>query len=121
MQSTLGKRLQSVKVKIACEQRNRQQSARLNDSKNTTDEIALLPSTNPKASNPNEKKTEIKHRSAHYAQYDTVSSVHDIEQDMNFDYNEQYHKLQNIVEVPSKNITRNNSIVEASDMANSKV
>ena len=77
--------------------------------------------------------------------YDTVTSVNDIEQD---DYNNYYDEekkskqqlyplnrltnttlpttayertLTNIVEVPSKNITRNNSASDVEALANSKV
>lgn len=71
--------------------------------------------------------------SLYQGSYDTVNSVHDIEQD---DHNKYYNndkkssadqplliyenKLGKIVEVPSKNITRNNS-TELNDIANSKV
>jgi hypothetical protein len=120
MQSPLGKRLRSGKVKLACEQRN-QQSAKKIYANTAADEVALLATTNQKALNSNERNNENrKNNGGHYTQYDTVSSVHDIEQDVNFDYPEprRPQQLQNIVEVPSKNITRNNSVADATEMAN---
>jgi hypothetical protein len=69
----------------------------------------------------------------HPATYDTVSSVHDIEQDDHVSYyidnNGKYgkepliagfSKLTKILEVPSKNITRNNSVNDVNEIANSK-
>lgn len=68
-----------------------------------------------------------------YGSYDTVTSVHDIGQDDHHYYSEKKdvsqqqplltyeRKLGKIMEVPSKNITRNNSISDVSDVANSKV
>jgi hypothetical protein len=66
--------------------------------------------------------------------YDTVTSVHDIEQDDHIYYGEKAKdtsreplitsfekKLGKILEVPSKNITRNNSVNDVSDVANTKV
>ena len=67
--------------------------------------------------------------------YDTVTSVHDIEQDDHIYYAENkgnnkdasreplmagFQKLGKILEVPSKNITRNNSINDVNEIANSK-
>ena len=72
--------------------------------------------------------------SLYQGSYDTVNSVHDIEQD---DHQKYYYsdkkaaadqpllpyerKLGKILEVPSKNITRNNSITDVQEHANSKV
>lgn len=64
--------------------------------------------------------------------YDTVTSVHDIEQDDHIYYGKEAEqpsllmsldkKLTKILEVPSKNITRNNSVTDVSENpANSKV
>lgn len=70
--------------------------------------------------------------------YDTVTSVHDIEQDDHIYYGSETSKQQaqasreplfssverklgKILEVPSKNITRNNSMQDVSDVANTKV
>ena len=68
-----------------------------------------------------------------YHAYDTVTSVHDIEQDDHIYYGQDHEgeqsslrlgfdrKLTKILEVPSKNITRNNSMSDVNDYANSKV
>lgn len=64
--------------------------------------------------------------------YDTVTSVHDIEQDDHIYYAEKKEttqqpllnyerKLGKILEVPSKNITRNNSVTDVGEYTNSKV
>lgn len=68
-----------------------------------------------------------------YHAYDTVTSVHDIEQDDHIYYGQDHEgeqsslrlgfdrKLTKILEVPSKNITRNNSMSDVNEYANSKV
>ena len=91
--------------------------------------------TDPKGNLNNSNKKDLNNgsnSSLYQASYDTINSVHDIEQD---DHNKYYNndkktvdqplllyenKLGKIIEVPSKNITRNNS-TEFLDIANSKV
>jgi hypothetical protein len=69
---------------------------------------------------------------SHANTYDTVTSVHDIEQDDHVSYYSAgdkqkeplistfERKLGKILEVPSKNITRNNSVNDVNEIANSK-
>ena len=172
MPTTVGKKLRSRKVKLACERRqieladsNRQNSQNRvdnvsrasgtgnpklvitsdtnnNSRQNETLHLSDLSSSNQNSSsggmatkssdhqminsnNNNTNKSSDKH-------YDTVTSVHDIGQDDHMFYGEENRddeestahdhpllsferKLTKIVEVPSKNITRNNSVNDVND------
>ncbi|CAF0989706.1 unnamed protein product [Brachionus calyciflorus] len=137
MPTTIGKKLRSHKVKFACERRqtleNRKQYTPVADANRLVTNVSVNNSTHlTDAGNMslNQNSNYSKHlinesNDEPHGVYDTVNSVHDIEQD---DHNKYYYnhneskkssqldqntfmdrKLGKIVEVPSKNITRNNS------------
>jgi hypothetical protein len=177
MPTTVGKKLRSRKVKLACERRQIELADSINQLRgnNTTSQNSWGGGTAPKVIVTNDKSLSegrgveggshlqpsqplvhsskrSTHKEEHHKEenepdsvtqrpssYDTVTSVHDIGQDDHIYYGKEpperdlqdqtlppgHHplltferKLAKIVEVPSKNITRNNS---ASDVNNSCV
>lgn len=112
--------------------RTTHETSKLLNNSSANDQSYLLNDTNmPRNSNPNNigsnnanAKITISGVNGHY---DTVTSVHDIEQDSHayYPYYPEHGlndpRLPHIAEVPSKNITRNNSIVDASDIINLKL
>ena len=181
MPTTIGKKLRSRKVQLACERRQNQYAATAGDSTNriylkpeeaktqkselnnlltanekNRSESRISSKTHDTANNKSasSSKDQLQSTNANSVndddnkQYDTVTSVHDIEQDDHHYYpnpNDQNKltssntlnphsiatsltnlnlnikkQLTKIIEVPSKNITRNNSI-ENIDIANSKL
>jgi hypothetical protein len=155
MPTTIGKKLRSRKVKLACERRQNEliadnQTTQLSQgkySKSDRPKVLITGASELENANQNDQNASTSindHQnqtkgsqtatssSSNPKVYDTVTSVHDIEQDDHIYYGEKKDtsqntllnfekKLPNIVEVPSKNITRNNSITDAVDYANSKV
>jgi hypothetical protein len=168
MPTTVGKKLRSRKVKLACERRQIELAdSNRQNSQNRIDNVSKISGTgNPKLVitsdiNNNSKQNETLHlsdlspnqnnsgnvnSSDHQMinnnikpsdkHYDTVTSVHDIGQDDHMFYGEENReettshdhpllsferKLTKIVEVPSKNITRNNSFNDVNEYNSSKV
>lgn len=99
---------------------------------------SVAASTSSQARDADSKGNQSSNNSSNNRNYDTVTSVHDIEQDDHIYYGSETskhqaqavreplfssveRKLGKILEVPSKNITRNNSMQDVSDVANTKV
>ena len=153
MPTAIGKTLRSRKVKLACERRQNEliadnqttQVSQTKYSKSDRPKVLVTGAIELNSANQNDantssynednqngSQTAASSSTSNPKVYDTVTSVHDIEQDDHIYYAEKKdtslnpllgfeRKLTNIAEVPSKNITRNNSISDALDHANSKV
>lgn len=159
MPTAIGKTLRSRKVKLACERRQNELIAdnnqttqtsqnkysksdrpkvlvtgaiELNNTNQNDANASSYNDDNQNQTNGKGSQTAASSSTSNPKVYDTVTSVHDIEQDDHIYYAEKKdtslnpllgfeRKLTNIAEVPSKNITRNNSISDALDHANTKV
>ena len=171
MPGSIGQKLRSRKVQLACERRQAQYAENLNAEMNNSENnfmsfgienynLNSLKKEDPKnqiynnnpANNQNGKNSQTASsntngsvsKKQYPGTYDTITSVHDIEQDDHYYYRDikesqnnnqnnplislpmplnfdRTNKLGIIQELPSKNITRNNSVSDLLDQPNTKV
>jgi len=134
METTIGRKLMSRKVQLACEKRHTLYKAKSDDESakrkdDSNDDILrsrLADISNINNDTESNSKVNLVNNSKRDS-YDTVSSVHDIEQDGHMfqstrgGYRPIHTELSKISENPNRDVTRSNSILDASEFKNSKL